>query len=149
MHAIRTAALAIGTLLFATGCASQITTSNSVITTICEATPAEMMGMLRTVVGGMKNYRFIAESPSVARVKYDPSNPLMGSATVEVKALQATGTNKDGVRVDGVELTYTDVTPLMSQDISFGGGDIIGPLKSAVAEYAEFQGKTCTTVKRY
>lgn len=149
MHAIRTAALAIGTLLFATGCASQITTSNSVITTICEATPAEMMGMLRTVVGGMKNYRFIAESPSVARVKYDPSNPLMGSATVQVKALQATGTNKDGVRVDGVELTYTDVTPLMSQDISFGGGDIIGPLQSSVAEYAEFQGKTCTTVKRY
>lgn len=149
MHVIRIAAPAFIATLLATGCASQITTSNSVITTVCEAQPADMMGMLREVVRGMKNYTFTAESPTVARVKYNPSNPLMGSATVQVRALQATGMNKAGQRVTGVELTYTDVTPLMSQDISFGGGDIIGPLKSAVAEYAEFEGKACTTVKRY
>lgn len=148
MHVIRTIALTLGAACLA-GCASQITTANSVITTICQAQPTDMMGMLREVVGGMKNYRFTAESPTTARVKYNPSNPLMGSATVEVRALQAAGMDKAGQRVTGVELTYTDVTPLMSQDTAFGGGDIIGQLKSSVAEYAEFEGKACTTVKRY
>lgn len=132
-----------------TGCASQITTANSVITTVCDATPPEMFGVLREVVGGMKNYRFTEKSPTEALVKYNPSNPLMGSATVAVRASPATGITKDGLRVTGVELTYTDVTPLMSQDTAFGGGDLIGQLKSAVAEYAEFQGQSCTTVKRY
>lgn len=149
MHVIRIAAPALIAACLATGCASQITTSNSVITTVCEAQPADMMGMLREVVGGMKNYRFTLESPTTARVKYNPSNPIMGSATVQVRALQATGMDKAGQRVTGVELTYTDVTPFLSQDTAFGGGDIIGQLKSAVAEYAEFEGKPCTTVKRY
>lgn len=132
-----------------TGCASQITTANSVIATVCDASPPEMLGMLREVVGGMKSYKFTAKTPTEALIKYNPSNPLMGSATVQVRASQATGSTKDGLRVTGVELTYTDVTPLMSQDTAFGGGDIIGQLKAAVAEYAGFQGKTCTTVKRY
>jgi hypothetical protein len=132
----------------AAGCASQITTANSVITTICQTTQPVMMNLLREVVAGMNNYKLTQKSQTDAIVKYNPSNPLMGSATVQVRASQAAGMTKEGEQLTGIELIYTDVTPLMSQDTSFGGEDIISQLKSAVDEYTKFHGITCKTVKR-
>ena len=141
--------IAAGAAALGTGCASQITTANSVITTACQATAPQMMDLLREAVGGMAHYKFTAQSATEAKVKYNPANPLMGSATIQVRALQATGTSKEGQRVTGVELIYTDITPLMSQDTAFGGGDIISQLKTAVSENAEFQGVACTPIKRF
>lgn len=135
--------------LLLAGCASRITTSNSLVTSVCEATQQEMLSSLREVVGGMNNYKFTAKSQTEALVKYDPSNPIMGSATVEVRATQASGMTNTGEKVSGVEFVYTDVTSFMSQDSSFGGGDIISRIKSAFDEYAEFKGISCTTVKRH
>jgi hypothetical protein len=143
------AAVSVALACLVAGCASQITTANSVVTTVCDTSQPAMMASLREVVGGMNHYRFTAQSETDALVKYDPSNPVMGSATIRVHVAQASGTTREGQRLGGVELIYTDVTPLMSQDTSFGGGDIINQLKSAVDEYAKFQGLACTVVKRY
>ena len=139
----------VGAAAFCAGCASQITTANSIITTACQATAPEMIDLLREVVGGMNHYKFTAQSATEGKVKYNPANPLMGSATIQVRALQAIGMSKEGQRVTGAELIYTDVTPLMSQDTAFGGGDIISQLKTAVSENAEFHGVACTTIKRF
>jgi hypothetical protein len=134
--------------ILATSCASQITTSNSILTTVCETSESEMIGSLREVVVGMKNYKFTAKSQTEALVKYNPSNPIMGSATVQVRASPASGLTKEGKRLSGVEFVYTDVTPLMSQDTSFGGGEIISLLKSSFDELAQFKDIPCTTVRR-
>ena len=108
-----------------------------------------MFNALREVVAGMKNYKFTSKSQTEALIKYNPSNPMMGSATVQVRVSQSAGMTKEGKQLTGTELVYTDVTPLMSQDTSFGGGDIINQLKSSFNEYAQFKGMSCTTVKRY
>lgn len=150
MNTIRPIPLVAATLLalLTSGCASQITTSNSVITTVCEVPQADMLGTMREVVAGMRNYTYKPKSATAASVKYNPSNPMMGSATVQVQASPASGLSKEGQRVTGFELVYTDVTPLMSQDTAFGGGDIIALLKSSFDELAQFKGMHCVVVRR-
>ena len=149
---MRTATLplvaAVFLALLTSGCASQISTSNAVITTVCEVQQADMLGTLREVVAGMRNYSYTPKSATVALVKYDPSGPLMGSATIQVQASPASGLTREGQRVTGFELVYTDVTPLMSQDTSFGGGEIIALLKSSFDELAQFKGMHCVVVRR-
>lgn len=55
------------------------------------AEESELNKDLQTVVEGLENYSIIFESPSEAIVNYDPSNILMGSASVRVDFIVATG----------------------------------------------------------
>ena len=73
--------------LVTSGCASQITTENSVITTVCNVSQKEILKVLGVVVSGMKNHKVIPKYQHEVLVRYDPTNPLMGSATLAVPGL--------------------------------------------------------------
>jgi hypothetical protein len=122
-----------------TSCASQITTANSLITTVYVAKQSEVMESLKKVVGSMENYYLIPKNKNEIIVQYDPSNPVMGSASVLISFVLASGLKSDGESVTGIELVYTDVTPLLSQDTTFSGADLIDRLKSPLDDYLHFK----------
>ena len=127
-----------------TACISQITTKNSLISSVYVAKQSEVVDAFVKVVHGMENYSINFKTGDVAIVKYNPPGLFMGSASVRVNFAIASGMTSDGQNVTGTELVYTDVTPLMSQDTTFSGADIIVRLKSSFDEYMEFEG-----VKQY
>ena len=132
-----------------TSCASQITTANSLITTVYGAKQSEMMESLKKVVGSMENYYLIPRSENEVIVQYDPSNPVMGSASVLISFVLASGLKSDGGSVTGIELVYTDVTPFLSQDTTFSGADLIDRLKSPLDDYLHFKGIQNYQIQRY
>lgn len=129
-------------------CSSQISTENSLITTIYMAEESELNKDLQTVVEGLENYSIIFESPSEAIVNYDPSNILMGSASVRVDFIVATGLTMSQKKFKGIELVYRDITPFFSQDTTFSGADIIDRIKNSFNDYMDFKGVIYKKVAR-
>ena len=120
-------------------CTSQITTESSLITTLYVEEQPAVMEAFKEVVQSMDKYEIKSSSPSQIVVKYDPDGLLMGSAKVQVDFQVSSGFTSDGRTIKGVEITYTDVTGLFSQDSAFDGADIIDRLTFALNEYMDFK----------
>jgi hypothetical protein len=129
-------------------CASQVSTKNSLITTIYTADKSELTRDLQTVINGLENYSITFNSADEAVVNYDPSNLLMGSASVSVKFIVASGLTKTQKSLKGIELVYRDVTPLFSQDTTFSGADVIDRIKISFDDYMDYKGVTYEKVAR-
>ena len=101
---------------------------------------SELAKDLETVVNSLENYSITFKSANEAVVNYDPSNLLMGSASVRVNFFVATGLTSTQKKLDGIELVYRDVTPFFSQDTTFSGADIIDRIKNSFNDYMDYKG---------
>lgn len=126
-------------VLSASACTSQITTENSLVTTVYLTEKSTLMEDFAKVAQSMDKYEINSISDNQIEVMYDPDGLLMGSATVQADFKIKSGLTKDGRSVTGVEIIYTDVTGLFSQDTAFGGADIIDRLTYSINEYMEFK----------
>jgi hypothetical protein len=129
-------------------CASQVSTENSLIATIYTADKSELTSNLKTVVNGLENYSITFNSADEAVINYDPSNILMGSASVRVNLIVAYGLTKTQKNLKGIELVYRDITPFYSQDTTFSGADIIDRIKNSFDDYMDFKGIAYEKVAR-
>lgn len=129
-------------------CASQISTENSLITTIYMVEKSELTKDIQTVVNGLENYSITFKSSDEAVINYDPSNILMGSASVRVNFIVATGLTKTQKSLRGIELVYRDITPFYSQDTTFSGADIIDRINNSFNDYMDFKGVIYKKVAR-
>jgi len=126
-------------VLLASACTSQITTENTLITTLYLAEKPTVMADYEKVIQSMDKYEIKSSSENQILVKYDPDGLLMGSASVQADFNITSGLTIDGLRTTGVEIIYTDMTGFWSQDTSFGGADIIDRITSSVNEYMKFK----------
>lgn len=122
------------------GCASQITTSNSLVSTIYKVDKKELMQRYEEVILSLDNYSIRSKTNGQIVVEFAPPPRLvMGTGRVRAEFASETGIRNDGKEESGVNIVYTDITPFFSQDTSFTGADVIVQIKSALEGYLDFK----------
>jgi hypothetical protein len=121
-------------------CASQITTRSSLTTTVYLADKATIMDSYIKVIQSLDHYMIKLKTENRLDVKYSHPSIVMGSATVKTDFIEKTGLTSEGKQVTGVDIVYTDITPLFSQDTTFSGADIIDRIRIAFNNYMKFKG---------
>lgn len=134
--------------IFLSGCASQISTSNKLVTTIYNEQSDILVANFQETVSSMDNYTIESSDNNILYVEYDPANIMMGSAKVKVEFREVDGMTKAGERVNGIELVYTDITSFFSQDTTFSGADIIDRINQSFVDLASYKEIEHFTVKK-
>lgn len=122
-------------MLLMAGCMTPpISTFNSSYGKLYLTDTSKLMEIITNTVRGMKGYSIAEQQNSYLTIRYDPSNPFFGSATIKMQLLSSEGYDINNQKHTGIEIIMTDMTRWYSEDTSFSAGDIIAVLINQVEQ---------------
>ena len=128
--------LLVTLMLLMAGCMTHpISTFNSSYGKLYLTDASKLMEIITNTIRGMKGYRIVEQkNSSYLTVRYDPSNPFFGSATIKMQLLSSEGLDINNQKHTGIEIIMTDTTRWYSEDTSFSAGDIMAVLINQVEQ---------------